>query len=84
MMGFFTSSPSNLEEEDQNFVQNFQWTRTIHPPGDEGFQADYSWGAEARHSIKSFENGLTSFSDSLKQKLLFLGVASFLWKKHTK
>ena len=35
----------------------------------EGFQADYSWGAEARHSIKSFENGLRSFSDSLKQKL---------------
>jgi len=35
----------------------------------EGFQADYSWGAEARHSIKCFEDGLKSLSDSLQQKL---------------
>ena len=54
MMGFFTSSPSNLEEEDQNFVQNFQWTRTIHPPGDEGFQADY-WRPDTTGALWSID-----------------------------
>lgn len=38
------------------------------------FQAEYSWGAEARHSIKNFENGLRSLPDSLQQKLQILGL----------
>ena len=40
----------------------------------ERFQADYSWGAEARLSIKSFEDGLKSLPDSLQQRLQKLGL----------
>ena len=40
-MGFLTPEPAILEDENQHYVQNFQWTQTISPPGGEGFQADY-------------------------------------------
>ena len=46
---------------------------SLHPEGFarwyEGFQADYSWGAEARRSIKTFEDGLKTFPNSLQRKL---------------
>ena len=41
LMGFLTPETTILEDENQHFVQNFQWTQTIDPPGGEGFQADY-------------------------------------------
>ena len=40
----------------------------------EYFQAEYSWGAEGRQSIKSFEEGLKSLPDSLLKKLENLGL----------
>ena len=46
---------------------------SLHPEGFakwyEGFQADYSWGAEARRSIKIFEDGLKSLPNPLQRKL---------------
>ena len=41
MSGLFTPLPTILENENENYVQSFQWTRTVQPPGGEGFQADY-------------------------------------------
>ena len=38
------------------------------------FQAHYSWGAEARSSIKCFEDGLKSLSDPLQKTLQNLGL----------
>ena len=38
------------------------------------FQAHYSWGAEARNSIKRFEDGLKSLSDPLQKTLQNLGL----------
>ena len=40
----------------------------------EYFQAEYSWGAEARNSIQRFEEGLKSLPDSLRKKLQSLGL----------
>ena len=40
----------------------------------EYFQAEYSWGAEARNSIKHFEESLESLPDSLREKLQNLGL----------
>ena len=41
LMGFLASETAILEDENQNFVQSFQWQQTIEPPGGEGFQADF-------------------------------------------
>jgi len=61
---------SNLELRDGAVVIK---DPSVHPKGFaewyEGFQANYSWGAEARHSIETFEEGLKSLPDSLRQKL---------------
>jgi len=42
----------------------------------ERFQANYSWGAEARQSIKIFEDSLKSLPDSLQRKLNILGLSN--------
>ena len=38
------------------------------------FQAEYSWGAEAKHSIKTFEAGLSSLPNDVKKLLKNLGL----------
>ena len=38
------------------------------------FQANYSWGADGRRSIKIFEDGLKSLPDSVQQKLESSGL----------
>ena len=40
----------------------------------EYFQAEYSWGAEAKNSIQRFEEGLKSLPDSLQKKLQNVGL----------
>ena len=38
------------------------------------FQADYSWGAEAQHSIQTFENNLQSLPSTLREQLSSLAL----------
>ena len=42
----------------------------------ESFQANYSWGAEARQHIQAFENSLQSLPSTLREQLSLLGLDS--------
>ena len=42
----------------------------------QGFQADYSWGAEAQDSIRAFEEGLKTLPDRTRSSLRNLGIAN--------
>ena len=55
LMGFVTPEYTNLEDENQHYVQNFQWTQTIEPPGGDGFQADY-WKPETTGALWAIEH----------------------------
>ena len=68
-------STDNLEVIDSNVVLKDE---SSYPKGFgewySNFQAEYSWGAEARKSIKAFEEGLRNLPESLLRKLQSLGL----------
>lgn len=67
----------NLELRDGNIVLK---DASCYPPGFEDwyqrFQADYSWGAEAQDSIRSFEEGLKSLPERAQKLIRNLGIAN--------